>query len=640
MQKKFLPFVTLLMVVVIVLAANLIGALLFRNVKLDLTEERIFTLSDGTRSIIRNLEDDVSLKLFYSRKALMENAPNLRQWGERVQAMLEEYEGASRGHVELEVIDPRPDTEEEALAERYGLQGIPISQFGAPVFLGLVATDESGHENVLPVFDPNREGLLEYDVTKLIADLARADDKPRLGLISSLPVTGSAAPPNPMMPQPQQTEAPWAFMSELENSFEVEELEADLTEVPEDIELLLLVHPKELSDAAQYALDQFVLRGGRMVAFLDPMSEAEMQNAPQGNMQMRMQMEFNSNLPKLLEAWGLEMIGADTPQVIGDPDLGVEVRTQRQIEQMLVWLQLGADNRNDQEIVTNGLEQFIVATAGGLRRANNREGLEVAPLLTTGERAAPIETTMLKFGMMPGAIRRDFEPGDESITLAYKLSGTFSTAFPDGPPADDEDGEDEEAEGPPEGHLTESAEPTTVLVVADTDLLSDRFAVRTMNFFGRQITQAANDNLALLFNALDNLSGSQELLTLRSRGSTARPFTRVQELEREAQREWQQEEKRLESRLQEINQELSELQRGTEDAQVLDQEYIKRVEEFRQERLETRQKLREVRRSLREDVERLEARIRFINIGLIPLVIILGSIAVAAGRAVVRRFAR
>jgi ABC-type uncharacterized transport system involved in gliding motility auxiliary subunit len=640
MRKDIMPLTVLILIAAIVLAVNLIASMGFQSVKLDLTEEKIYTLSKGSVNVVKSLEDDVQAKFYYSKTAVAEQ-PFLKNYATRILQLLNEYETASKGSLKLEIIDPRPDTEEEEWAERYGLQAFPGGKSGEPIYMGLVLKDESGNEASIPVFTPDRENSLEYDITKAIYNVGHPEKK-TVGILSSLDVMGGP-PPSPYMPAPN-TAQPWVFVNELRNEFNVEKVDASVESIPDDIDLLLIIHPKNLNESTLYAIDQYVLSGGRAIVFIDPFCENEHQAMAaqmQQNMQMMMRQSFSSNIPRLLKAWGLELMGEEEPKVVADANLATTVQTGRSLEQMIVWLSLGKENRDDQEIITSRLEQVMMATAGGLKKATVSENIKLTPLLETTSEASTIDSMMLKFGMDPKSLRGNYKAGSSKIPMAYKITGKFKTAFPDGKPEEEaEEGEEEkkqEDKKPAAAHLVESKEETTLIVFSDVDMISDRYSVRKMNFFGQQIASMINDNLSLLANAVENLSGSRDLIALRSRGSSHRPFTRVQEIERNAQQQWLKEEELLNQKLQQANQRINELQRGSEEKRVLDKAFMSEIENLRKERANTRRELRKVRRELREDVENLGARVKFINIALIPLLITIVSITIGILRSFRRR---
>jgi len=639
MHKKLTSITGLIVVAVIVLAVNLIAVVLFRGAKIDVTDERLYTLSQGSKQILKSLDDEITGTLYYSKTAI-QDIPQLKLYADRVIDMLREYESNSDGNFRLEIRDPRPDTEIEEWAQRYGLKGLP-SNTGEQLYLGLVLKDESGHEQVIPFFHPDQEQTLEYDVSRTLYNLSHPEKK-KVAVLSSLNVTGQQPQPNPMMPMPQQQQQrAWMFIQQLRASNTVEALEPDVNQIPGDTDLLLLVHPKNLSETAQYAIDQYVLKGGKVLAFLDPFSSVERASSPMGqNPQMLMQASFSSNLPRLLDAWGVAMEtgenqnpmmgmggGGEAAKIVADPNLALQTQTEQGAQDFMLWLRLPPENMNQNEIVTSQLEDVMLFDAGALTKTTTSDEIEVTPLLETTDEASTIEDMMRKFGLNPDSLRKGYKPGSSPISLAVRITGKFKSAFPDGKPLDTtEDGEKLPAEKTAD-HLTESQEPTTIVVVSDTDMIADEYSVRVQNIMGMQMAQPLNDNLAFATNVVENLTGSEELISLRSRGKSQRPFTRVQEIQRSAQEKWRVTEEELSAKLEGANRRLSELQRGTQDTQALNQAYIAEVSKLRNERAETQRELRTVRRNLREDVEALAFKVKFVNIALIPLaVVFLGAI--------------
>lgn len=632
MQKKFVSITGLIVIAVLVLAVNLLGYLLFRGAKVDMTEEKLYTLSEGSKEILDSLEDHISARVYFSRKALNE-VPVLKNYGNRVLEMLEEFESHSDGKLSLEVLDPRPDTEVEEWAERYGLQSMPANGMGR-IYLGAVFKDESGNEKVIPFFHPDKEQTLEYDIAKALNGLADTEKK-TIGVLSSLNVTGEAPEQNPMMMRPQDRPKPWMFIRELQKNFKVEKLDTELDAVPAKVDMLLVIHPKDFPEKTRYAIDQYVLAGGKAMVFVDPFCEADREASPMDNPQMMMQASFSSNLPDLFKAWGIEMEGgsvapaapgrpaADSAQIVADPNLAYRVRTRQGEQDVYVWLELDERNLNNQEIITSQLENLLLAAPGALKKISTSEAQEIVPLMESTEEANTIQDMRLKFGMNPEELRKNFEPGSSKIAMAYKITGTFKTAFPDGKPGDGEE---------KEKGLTESTEPGTVVVVSDVDMISNRYSVQVQNFLGQELAMAINDNLAFTNNAIEYLSGSSALISLRSRGRSHRPFTKVEEIEKKAQESWREKEEQLNAKLEAANQRLNELQRGNEEKQILNEAFMAEIKQLRDERAETRGALRDVRRKLREDVEALAFKVKFINIALIPLIVVFAGVAIAIVR--------
>jgi ABC-type uncharacterized transport system involved in gliding motility auxiliary subunit len=643
MPKKIVSISGLALIAAIVLAVNLIAIVLLGGSKLDMTEEKLYTLSSGTKNILGSLGDDIKGQ-FYCSKSEMANVPVLRDYAARVLEMLREYQSVSKGKFFLEIRDPKPDTDVEEQAEQAGLQGIPTNA-GSKFFLGLVLKDESGREQIIPFLHPDKEETLEYDISKAIYTMTHPAKK-KVGVISSLNITGREKMRNPMMMN-QEQERPWMCIRTLSESYKVEDIDTKADSIPQDVDLLLIVHPKDLPGPIRYAIDQYVLRGGKTLAFVDPFCQADLESMP-NNPQIRMQAPIASNMPDLMQAWGVQletggdkaspMGGAQGMKVVADPLTAYQIPGRNQ--EVLVWLNLREKNRNADEIITSGLDNCLMAFPGALRKVNTSDDIKITPLFETSEDANTMDDMMLKFGLDPEQIRKDFKKGSSKIALAYKITGKFKTAFPNGKPAAAKS-EDEETPPPPPspdpGQLKESKEAGTVIVVADVDMISDRYSVQVQNIFGRQFATAINGNLAFLGNAVENLTGSNDLISLRSRGRSQRPFTKTAEIQARAGEKWRQEEENLNKKLQDAEQRLTELQKGTQDRKVLDQQFAREIEKVRAERTATRKKLREVQRNLREDVEKLTARVKFLNIVLVPLFVVVAGAGVGIIRTMRRR---
>ena len=646
MPKKLTTITGLIIVAVIVLAANLIASVLFDRAKIDVTEEKLYSLSQGSINISKSLEDQITAQLYFSKSVASEN-PQFQAYADRVIQMLREYEALSGGKFVLQIIDPRPDTEEEEWAERYGLQGVPVGP-ATRMFLGLVLKDESDNERVIPFFSPQRESSLEYDITKAIYGLDYATkhpnkQKPTVGLISSLDLTGGGD--NPMMRNPRAQE--WLFLRELRGEFSVKQVETDAEELPTDLDLLLIVHPKSLSEPLQYAIDQYVLGGGKVLAFVDPLSFVDQRDAPQLDMQQRMMQSFSSDMPRLFKSWGVELEndgampgmmgmpgGGKKMKIVIDPNLSTTIPTQQGYQKHPALLTLTDKQTAKDEIITAQLDQLMMAFAGSLKQTSASDDIRFTPLLTTTDEAGTVGDMIFRFSMpSPDQLLKDLKPIGTDLVLAAKITGKFKTAFEQGRPVKPKEGEEEKGLSyqPDEKQLKESSDTGTIIVVSDVDMLANDLSVQVSNILGRQIYNYANDNIHFIANAVENLTGSKDLIALRSRGRSQRPFTLVDQIERDAQEKWQARQQSLEDKIQQATQRLNDLKRagGGDNQRILDKAYSDEVRKLREERLSMRRELREIRRHLREDVESLGRWIKFINIALIPLLVVLVSIAIA-----------
>ncbi|MGF1525397.1 MAG: Gldg family protein [Candidatus Competibacterales bacterium] len=601
---------------------------LLKGLRLDLTEDRLYTLSAGTRNIVAAIDEPINLYFYFSEEA-SQAVPGLRVYASRVRELLEEYAQAAGGNIRLQVVDPEPFSEAEDRATQLGLQGVPVGN-GQSLYFGLAGTNALDGVEAIPFFQPDKEAFLEYDVSKLVHTLANPK-QPVVGLITTLPMAGGF---NPALGQPQQ---PWVVYRQLQQQFEVRTLAPEtLSAVDADVDVLMVVHPKALPPGAVYAIDQFVLRGGKALLFVDPHAEAEQPANPRDPSAMFA--ERASNVPELLENWGVQL---DTTQVMGDRRLALSVGTRPGAApvQHLAILGLGREQLAATDVVTGELSSLNLAFPGHIAVLDDAN-TQVEPLLTTSRAAAPIEAQRVRFLADPAQLVRDFRPTGETYNLAVRIGGSVPSAFPDGPPTAGETEGDNAAETTAEdateteaAHLAESQQPINVVVVADADLLTDRLWVQVQNFFGQQIATPLANNGDFVVNALDNLTGNGDLIGIRGQAVSARPFTTVEALAREAGARLLAKEQELQAELNETERNLAELQRSRSDQSslILSAEQQAELDRFQDQKLRIRRELRQVRRELDQDIDRLGTTLKAINIGLVPLllsVFALGAVAV------------
>lgn len=666
MNKGLFTLAMIAAAALLFLAVNVFSNVALTGVQVDLTEEGLYTLSDGTRSVLSKIEEPVTLRFYYSER-LGREVPSYGTYATRVQELLRQYDAIGGDKLRLEIHHPEPFSEEEDRAVAYGLQGVPVDETGEKVFFGLAGTNALDGLEVIEFFQSDREASLEYDITKMVHSLATVE-KPVVGLLSTLPVMGGPGGMSPFgTPQMQQ---PWVIIEQLQQLFETETLDTDIRVIPEDIKILMLIHPHGLSDATLYAIDQFVMRGGRLAVFLDPYSEAAAQAAGMGP---RAGMapdagQTSSDLGKLLEAWG---VAFDPTQVAGDREAAQRVSagagTALQAVDYIAWMSLRDENLSREDFITADLSHVNVASAGVLapaRQENAAEAAEAAeaeeaagsaavsidfePLLTTGPQSMTFPASKLEGMPDPLALLNDFQPGGEKLTLAARVSGPLKSAFPDGPPpppvaedgTEDNSAIEDDAPSPrPEDHLAKTEAEANLILFADTDLLQDRSWVRVQNFFGQRVAVPNASNNGLVVNAIENLSGSNDLISLRSRGVSQRPFEVIEDMRREAENRFRAEEERLMARLEETERKLEEIRagEGASGAHILTPEQRQAIDGFKTEILNTRKQLRSVQRALRDDIETAQARLRAINIALVPVLIGLVAIGLALFRSARRR---
>lgn len=612
----------LLLVLAILIAANVIaGAFRLRK---DLTAEKLYTLSDGTRKTLATLDADVTLMFFFSSSATEIPAP-LKSFAREVEDLLKEYATVAKGRIQVEKYDPKPDSDAEDLAQRYGLEGTMLPPMGPTLYLGLVARSGDRQESI-PVVDPRSAELLEYNITRLIHRVT-ATRKPVVGVMSPQPVLGQR--PSPYMPMPRQgLQPPWAAFRDLAQDYTVRPVPTATTAIDPDVDTLVVVHPKALPDSTLFAIDQFVLRGGRLVAFVDPFCAADQEAASEMDPYGGMGSSRASTLGKLFDAWGVKF---NTGKVVADIGTATRIRGRdNSVEQSPLYLSLRRENTAGSDILTAPVNSLLMVMAGAFT-GDAASGLKATPLITSSARSALVDAAMLQFA--PDAYRGQYRnQAPQHYNLALRLQGRFRTAFPEGSPAGSGETNAVKAAGPVA--LKESTQDGHVLLVADVDMLYNDFCVQELNMFGYRGFQPINDNLNLFANMVEQMAGSSDLASIRCRGTFTRPFTRVLALQAEAQSKWMEQEQALEEKLQASQSRIQELQRQKDDKQrfILSPEQSRELERMRAEGLKFKQELKQVRRNLREDIEALGMKIKIINILAVPGLVALGGIALALAR--------
>lgn len=654
-DRRTLAIAGLVLLAILLVSVNALSNRLFRGVALDLTQDKLFTLSDGTKEVLSSLKEPVTLRFYYSKK-LGEAAPSFVPFITRVREMLERYRDLSGGKLRLEIYNPEPFSVLEDRAVGAGLRGIPLSRTtGERAFFGLVGTNTTDDREVVPIFSQQRARFLEYDLTRIIARLGNPKRKV-IGLMTNLPLSSRGR-------GPAGFGRPWVVITQLGQRFEVRQVTAGVEKIDEDIDVLMVVHPKNMQDKALYAIDQYVLGGGKAVFFVDPHAET----AGIGQRSPLARLNSGSELPKLLEAWGIE-IAKD--RVVGDARNAVRVSAQapdgRQLQGIpyLAWIQLdrtsgrGADGKtveviNRTDVVTADLRRIYMASPGAIQKRKDAK-IEIVPLLQSSGESMLIDAMKLRFRPDLEKLVSEFKSGEKPLVMAARLKGTVKSAFPDGPPKDPKKKDAKEGDKTPDpkkadakkdgekkadakkdekkpAHLKASKGPINVVVIADTDMLDDRFWISQGSSFGQNVAVAVADNGAFVLNIVDNLAGGRGLIGLRSRGTVERPFTLVKEIEAEANRTLQAKEKALVEKLKDTQKKLTDLQTkaNANNKTILSKEQEKTIAQFRAEVLEVRKELRAVQLAKRQDIDRLETRLQFFTIGAVPILI--GILAVLLG---------
>lgn len=599
LNRKSLSGSTLIVLAVLLVAVLTLVNTLLRGARIDLTENNLYTLSEGTGKIVASIEEPINLYFYFSDRESAD-IPYLRNYATRVRELLEEVTAKSKGNIRLTVIDPQPFSEDEDRASEFGLQAVPVGQGGNSIFFGLAGTNATDGKSVIPFFQPDKEPFLEYDVAKLVNSLIEGK-KAAIGVISSLDIGPGFDPSTRGMREG------WAVYSELSDIFDMRLLNPDqVTSIDPEIGTLMLVHPKTLSDDTLYAIDQFVLRGGRLLVFVDPNGETDQSGNDPNNPQAAMFASKGSDLPKLFQAWGIQY---DANQIVLDAGnaLPIQVNPAAPPVQHLAIMGYKKDNLNADEVATAQLETINFSTAGQFSLAENST-LKLTNLVQSSGDAMLTEVERIKFLQDPNQLFEGFKATNERYVLAGRLQGKLKTAFP---------------ERAAEGHLAESNGDANIVVIADTDLLTDRLWVQVQNFFGQRLMNAFANNGDFIINVVDNLAGNSNLIGIRSRGVSARPFTTVEAIKRQAEQAYREKEQELQQELADTERKLTELQanKSAENAMILSPEQQSELEKFQQDKLRIRKDLRSVRHDLDKDIQSLGTKLKWINILVLPVLL-------------------
>jgi len=606
-HRKLMTGGALAALAVLLVAVILVSNALFRGARLDLTQSHLYTLSNGTKKILSSIDEPIHLYLFYSDKGT-QNLPALRTYAQRVREMLDEMSTRAGGKIKLDVVDPLPFSEDEDRATGFGLQAVPTGQAGENIYFGLAGTNSTNGKSVIPFMQPDKEAFLEYDIAKMINELSLAK-KPAVGLITGLPMSAS------FDPQTRQMREPWAVDTQLQQSFDVRQLSApSLKTIDKDIGVLVLIHPKNLTDDAQYAIDQFVLRGGHLLVFVDPQAEADDSGADPNNPQAAMFANKSSDLPKLFKAWGVQY---DPNKVVIDRTRALQISMTQGAPPVrdAAILGLGKRDLNPNDVTTATLDTINISSTGFFQLEKDSKN-KLVPLIQSSTDSMTVPSERVKFLPDPSALLTGFQPSGESYVIAGRLEGKFATAFP---------------ERKDEGHLAAGKDDGVVVLVADTDMLSNRLWVQIQPFFGQKLMNAFANNGDFFVNSVDNLTGSSDLISIRGRATSQRPFTTVEDMRRAAEESFRGKEKELQQKLSDTEKKLGELQTGKSKDQemILSPEQRAELQRFLDQKVEIRKELRQVRRGLDDKIESLGTRLKLVNIGLMPLLITLLALGFA-----------
>ncbi len=606
--KRMHSFATLLIGAVIFIAINIIANNLLDRYRIDLTYHHLYTLSEGTEHVVTAIEEPVKLRFFFS-DATANGFPQIQAYGNRVKGILKEYVKQSGGKLQLEIINPEPFTEEEDLAVKLGVQSIPLDETGTKLYFGLIATNSVDEIGSIPFFDPSRASWLEYDITRIIYDLSLVK-KPVIGIMTWLPLYGGGSGPD-------NIQGKWAILDQINKNFASTYVDRTAKEIPKEVDVLMVVHPVGITEDTLYAIDQFLMRGGRALFFTDPY------------INIKGLERTDSNLNKLYNTWGFDMPSTD---LVLDKSIAIRMADSERGSALRTvsnpaWLALAGDNFNKDDLVSSTLQLMRLVAAGRLvtveeaakhpTPGNNvtfpkvEKPLTMEPLIFTGTEAMVGKSFELMFDKDPSAFLKNYKVGGKKLVLAARFTGKATSAFP---------------QRKDKGHLAESKKDINVIAITDADMLQDGFWIDAKAFYGNKLVVPTAHNGAFVLNALDLLSGSEDLISLRSRSDYDRPFKKVEAIRQDAEVRFRNREQDLRAKLSELEQKITAMRstnRHEGNELLLSSADEQELLSFRDEILATRKELRKVQHSLIEDIDSLGYQLKAINIGAVALLVIL-----------------
>ena len=614
-KKNKLPLIVLLAIISF-FSFNVLNKNFFKNLRFDLTEFNIYTLSDGTKSILQSINEPLNFKLFYT-KQIGDINPVYQNYYDRVKEILGQYVLLSNNKIKLKIFNPKPFSNEEDKAVEYGLQGVEIIA-GVYGYFGLIATNSTDDEEKIIFFQPDRTPFLEYDLSKIVTNLANPNRR-IVGLYTDLPMFGTF---NPLAKTQDAAAAPpWAVYNQMKEFFEVKRIHEKTSSIPEGLELLMLVHPKKIPERLLYMIDQFVLKGGKLLVFIDPNSETE-SFSPNTN-QVK-EGDNNSDLKELLDKWGVELV---ENKVVGDllsaRRVQIGASDQPSVTDYLAWLDIKKDHMDDTHQVTSKIQRLTFATSGFLKNNEKNNNISFRRLVWSTTQSMQIDVADVKFTPNPTNLLRNFVPSNEELTLAAEIKGNFSSNFPDGPPDTNIKNDFDKNK-----HINESIKPTTLVILADTDMLYDEYWLKYEQ--SGEVIPIAN-NADFTVNLLEFLNGTEDLIGLRGKGVSSLPFVKVEKIQKEAEQKFRSKEQELLEKLNNYQSKLENIQKGSvEDGgkTLLTEKETLEIDKFREEMIFVRSELRKVQNALRKDIEKLDSILKFFNIFFVPILLIIISLVI------------
>jgi len=598
-SKKFLNLTNIAILIVSLFSFNFIVSKI--NIKIDMTANKLYTLSEGSKKIVKSIDEEVTIKYFFS--ASNDTLPiMIKNYGKRVEELLHEFADYS-GNLNVESFDPRPDSDEEELAAKYGIAGVQAGN-EEPFYMGAaVLYQDTIHK--IPFFDPRKETFLEYEIASLLAKLKNSAEKKVLGILAGFQMSSPQMPPQFARNNQQQDD--WMFLQEFEKIFEIKKIDKTVEEIPEEVSLLLVFHPEGVSEATEYAIEQYILSGKRAVIVVDPSAKSvPKQNSPYAA--YGMPSTTSSDLKHVFKALEVKY---DSTKVVVDDVHATRVNSQNGPVRYPFWLSLNEESFNKDMVLTNQLNSVLFIETGFFGLIDGAKNTYTS-LINSSSTAGVIDSQKLAF-ISPENFD-DYDKIHKQLSLSGLVKGKFKSSFAGKP-------KDSKYSLP---HINEADNENSVLIIGDVDFLNNQYSLRELNFFGQTMIQPINQNIVFASNVLEFISGSPDLISIRSRGTFSRPFERVEQIEQEAQAKWFNVEKELTRKIQQVQAKLNSLQTAkTEDNKlVLSAAQKREIENFKLEQIEFKKQRRDVRKNLRQDVERLGTILTVMNMTLIPLLVL------------------
>lgn len=641
-DRNKLAIGAIVLTIILFFAVNIFFTTSIKTIRADLTQQALFTLSPGTKEVLGAIDEPVVLR-YYVSKQLTQGNPLYARYSQRVRELLTAYEKIAAGRLKIEVYDPEPYSRAEDQAVAAGLQGVPFSNEGEQVYFGIIGNNSTDDTDKIAFLTPERENFIEYDLTRLIYNLSNPKKK-IIGLVSSLPIQGS----------PQSQYRPWVIYEQIEQFYKVKTIQAGTRKIDDDVDILFLAQVDDIGEDTLYAIDQFLMKGGRAIVFADPHLETPTGRRP---MMPGMPALSNHGFEKLFKAWGVKFRGE---AVVGDALTSHRVNFPQGDKTMVInylpWLGLREEQFNHDDVVTSQIKTLNLTSAGHFEMEEGAAG-KLEPLVRSSKQAMEIEAMKVSFRPNPMALIEEFKPTGKEYVLAARLTGAIKSAYPDGPPVPQklkEEPKDEAAKKRAEadfkkateeyeklkpGHIAAPKQAAVILLVGDADMLANESWVRTQEMLNQRIVVPIANNGDFVLNGLDNLLGSSAVIGLRSRGLSSRPFDLVERIRSDAEIKYRAKERELDKNLREVERKIKEIRTDPDSGNVvLTTEQRKSIEDFRGEMLSIRGELRDVQHALRGDIEKLDGWLKILNIAFIPLLIAAIAIGLWFARRV--RFSR